>query len=1742
MSVSGGTSPYSYSWSNGGTDSSITGLCAGTYTVTVTDNNGCQAVDSVVVGEPPALSVYISSFNEPTCNGSCDGSLSASANGGTLPYTYQWGNGATSQSINNLCAGTYTVTVTDDHSCQDSVSFTLNEPDSIVSTFSILNSSCYGSCDGSIDLTVNGGTSPYSYSWSNGNTTEDINNLCAGWYYVTITDNNGCTKEDSAEVIEPPVLSLVMDSTNASCHGTCDGSASVSVSGGTSPYSYSWSNGATDSSITGLCAGVYTVTVTDNNGCQKIDSIEISEPTALVLNMNSSDATCHGVCDGSASVSVSGGTSPYSYSWSNGATDSSITGLCAGTYTVTVTDNNGCQEQDTVTINEPLDLSAYISAYDYPTCPGDCDGDITVDANGGTLPYSYAWSTGDSSQSIDSLCAGTYYATVIDAHGCQDTVSFTLTEPPAIVSNATPSDALCNNSCDGSINLGVSGGVSPYTYQWSNGATTEDINNLCASWYYVTITDANGCTKLDSAEINEPPALNLTLDINSQPTCNGVCDGSITANVNGGTAPYTYSWNDGETTQTATSLCDGNVSVTITDANGCEIIGDTVLIAPQVLSVSLDTSTNPSCFGLCNGVIDISVSGGTTPYTYSWSNGATSDSIYNLCADTFVVTVTDANGCNIVDTNILVSPLPLSDSIETISPLCYGDCNGSIEVFASGGTAPYNYNWNNGATNDSIGNLCSDTFIVTITDVNGCNFIDTINLDQPDSLYFNFNVTEPLCAGECNGNASVQVFGGTPSYFYNWSTGGNTSYEDSLCAGTYTVTVTDSNGCQFIKDTTIAEPLPLQVQFSDSGEVSCYGMCDGYAVVNVTGGTMPYSYNWSNGDTTTTADSLCAGITYVTVVDANGCSIVDSIEIQQPDSLYITVDTVTEAYCGQCVAYIVVSAHGGSPAYNYLWSTGATNDSIGNLCPDIYSVTVTDTNGCSVSSQVNVVDTSNLNVSLTVNNIPCNGGCNGSIVANVTGGTPPYIYTWSTGSTDTLIDSLCAGTYTLTVVDANNCMRVEQGNVVEAQELIYNTEITNVTCNGLCDGGVVVHPFGGTPPYSITWENGYADTVMTSLCAGVYSFTISDTNGCAKQDSIEIMEPPMLSDTLYQVDSILCFGYNTASVVINVSGGTAPYSYTWSNGASEDTLTNLTGGWYYVTVTDTNGCELIDSIEVVQPDSVVITFTDVSILPCAGICTGHAQVSVSGGTSPYTYNWSNGDTGIVADSLCGGFVYVTIVDNNGCIYSDSVNIIDTSNLSIVVDTMKLPTCYGYCDGYVQVSGLGGFPPYTYQWDSVANYQTGTLADSLCAGEYTVTITDDSGCYRIDTISLSNPQPITVFIDSSASGSLITCYNECSAAVSVGVSGGIPPYVYSWSHDSLLNSNIADSLCGGTYTVIVIDTNGCEGSLNFDIHENGEINIAFDVTNPLCEYGSDDGNIIANVTGGSGSYLYQWSTGATGDSLMNLGGGVYTLTVTDSIGCSKIDSTNLMSQILVVAVADTDTTICPGDTIMIYGYTNGERFEWSPTDFMIDTNSLTPLVHPNDTTIYIFTAYDTICYNWDSVVVNVYPPLNIDAGEDVTIMSGQNVQLEVTSSCSGCTYQWMPSDGLNNDTIVNPVAEPEETTTYYVVVTDVHGCSEIDSVKVTVLPQLIIPTGITPNGDGLNDVWTIDHIDMYPNVEVEIYNRWGERLFYSKGYPPSERWDGTYKGKKLPTGTYYFVIKLNDPTVPEPITGTITIMY
>src|SRR5690606_19054299 len=540
-----GNSPFTYAWSSGAVSKDLVNVAAGTYTVTVTDNSNCQAVVSSTITQPTVIAATLTATNA-TC-GQNNGSITTSVSVGTPTYTYLWNTGATTSSITNVAAGTYTVTVTDSKLCTKSFSQTIsNLAGPVVTVDSVKNVSCFGGTNGGIYISVTG-NSPFTYAWSSGAVSQDLVNVAAGTYTVTVTDNSNCQAVVSRTITQPTVIAATLTPVSATC-GQNNGSIPTSVSGGTPSYTYLWNTGATTSSITNVAAGTYTVTVTDSKLCTKSFSQTISNLAGPVVTVDSvKNVSCFGGTNGGIYISVTGN-SPFTYAWSSGAVSKDLVNVAAGTYTVTVTDNSNCQAVVSRTITQPTVIAATLTATN-ATC-GQNNGSITTSVSGGTPTYTYLWNTGATTSSITNVAAGTYTVTVTDSKLCTKAFSQTISN---LAGPVVTVDSVKNVSCFGGNNGGIYisvTGNSPFTYAWSNGAVSQDLVNVAAGTYTVTVTDNSNCQAVVSRTITQPTVIAATLTATNA-TC-GQNNGSITTSVSGGTPTYTYLWNTGATTSSIT--------------------------------------------------------------------------------------------------------------------------------------------------------------------------------------------------------------------------------------------------------------------------------------------------------------------------------------------------------------------------------------------------------------------------------------------------------------------------------------------------------------------------------------------------------------------------------------------------------------------------------------------------------------------------------------------------------------------------------------------------------------------------------------------------------------------------------------------------------------------------------------------------------------------------------------------------------------------------------------------------------------------------------------------------------------------------------------------------------------------------------------------------------------------------------------------------------------------------------------
>lgn len=1821
---SGGTGPYTYLWMPGGqTTSNVTGLCAGTYTVTVTDANGCQVNQQVNITQPQPLLAVVSATTS-SC-GICNGTASVAVSGGTSPYAYFWTpSGQTNPTATGLCIGQHTVTVTDAAGCTTTAVATISQVVNIVVTSSTSSLSCYGACDGVASANASGGTNPYTYLWQPGNqTTQTITGLCAGSYTVTATDAAGCFNSATVTFIDPPQIQLLMSSTNASCNGVCDGTASVNASGGTGTFTYLWApGGQTTASINALCAGSYTVTVTDANNCTSTQTVTITEPSLITANEVSSPANCT-LCDGSITVSPSGGTGPYTYSWApGGQTTPSITNLCPGIYTVTITDNTGCSVNTPIAVSN-LNGPTVDSTFTNASCNTVCDGTATAIVTGGAAPFTYDWSpgnpAGDGTPTVSGLCAGTWFCQVTDAVGCITFVSVVISEPQPILANTSVTNVSCNGLSDGSITANPSGGTGPYTYLWMPGnLVTQTISGLTAGTYTLTITDANSCSSVSQITVTEPLAISLSTSF-TDVVCNGACNGTGLVTVSGGTTPYSYAWSSGQGTAAAANLCPGVYTIDVTDGNGCVSQAQITITEPTALVTSI-SSTNASCNGICDGTATVTASGGIPGYTYTWSpNGGTTPTATGLCAGAYSVITSDMNGCQSVQSVTIQEPTAIVLSASSGPLSCFGNCNGVAMVSASGGTPGYTYSWAPSGGNAATASaLCAGTYTVTVTDNSGCTQIATANVTQPSQLLANTSFTGTSCSGSCDGTASANPVGGTAPYSYLWAPGGQTTSSISgLCAGTYTITVRDFNGCTDIQTVTVS-PAPSITLTVASAPATC-GSCDGTISITPVGGTAPYTYSWSNalppqpnqsglcagvytvivsdasgcsdtfslamnnnggptGETVVTTDvtcpggcngaatvtpvggtgpytylwipggqtvnsisGMCAGSYFLQVTDANGCIRFSPVTITQPQPINGNPFVSNASCTGICDGSIALAPSGGTGPYTYLWSPGAqTTSSINSLCIGSYTATITDANGCTASSVSAVNPWNTLAVSVTTADPTC-GSCNGAATANILSGSAPFTYQWNDpiGQPTQTASGLCSGTYSVTVTDAGGCSTIATAVLTGPVPISINPAITATSC-GQCNGSAVLNASGGTSPYTYLWSNGATTAACIGLCAGVYNVTVTDATGCSATFTINVSSSNAPSISSQVISNASCGGTCDGSISITATGGILPYTYLWlPGGQTTPSVTNLCAGTYTVQVRDSAGCTLTQTFAITAPSAIqpnqVITNT-----PC-NTCNGTIALNTSGGTGPYTYAWlPGGQTTSTINGLCAAIYTVTITDANGCSVTVSIPVNNSNSGMTITASGTGPACNGSCTGTATVSVSGGSGPYVYTW---SNSATNDSISGLCAGNYLIQVTDALGCVNTGSVNITQPPALTASLPYVQDE---LCNGACNGSITALPSGGTMPYTYSWSNAQ--TAATATGLCSGTYTVTITDANGCS-IVQTDTIVSPVVLVlgAPAVTDATCNNAAD-GAITISLSGGATPYTFTWTgPGSFSASTQNLSGilpGTYTVLITDANGCQASDTITVNALTTVIADAGNDTTFCLPGTVTLDGSAsqNATSYQWIQLPSMtVVGNAATVITNPPPgATSYVLIASNGVCSSTDTIVVNSLPPPVVDAGPDIEILSGSTVTIGGSpTGPAGSVYSWSPGAGLGDPTQPNPVAGPSSTTNYIVTVTDPNGCTGSDTMLIEVVPSIDFPNGFTPNGDGTNDVWVIDNIQLFPNCRVEVYNRWGEMLFASDGY--TIPWDGRYQGKDLPVGTYYYIINLNDPLFPEVYTGPITIM-
>jgi len=929
-----------------------------TYDICVQDNNGLGATQcTTIVVQIPRLGAQINFVQQPLCNGDSTGIISAVVlQGGVIVptpgtnYTYAWAPANLtvqgSQVQNGVPAGLYTVTVTDlNTNCFEVASGSLGQPAPMSSqSVTIVDPSCSGVCNGTITYEAEGGVPlagpAYQYAWT----------------YVT---NNTPAGSGTAN----PIV------------------------------------------LNNACEGDYRITLTDANGCTFVDNVTVNSLRELTINTNSiQNILCNGGNNGSIAITVTESVitpATYTFAWTpagfnqTGTSPSSTySNLPAGAYSVVVNDNLGCQVTLDTVITQPALLVLDTFSLINPICAQPNSGTICVIPQGGTgnpNNFMYAWNIPGTTTCQSSLAVGNYTVTVTDLNGCQDSLEFDLPTPlpPVFSSSITP--VKCGN--DGALTVNAPTAV---IIVWTdiNGVLIDSaatITGLSGGDYIVNIIDGGGCSAVDTITLAGVIPMSFSDTTLLQPTCFGFADGQIAIGVQDGQQPYVmYTWNP---TQPGNSPVIFNLnartySVTVTDNVGCTLTGTFVLGEPAAIVSTLDPTVigRVSCFGTvpCDGAATVlaAYTNGPGDFTFQWSDGGPSDSIRtDLCAGQFFVTIIDGNNCNIVDTLTITSPPEITFSaLSTTETACFGDSTGSASITATGGNGgPYSYLWNwNNTTTSNISGVPAGVYTVTLTDMDGCtNSIDTINIGEPDPIGLSTSFVDPSCFGYKNGKAEVEVSGGVPVYTYFWVDAngddvGDDNLAEMLAAGTYSVTVTDANGCSAATNVTIMDPEPVIGSFEPLASLTCNGDETILNIASITGGSGgPYRFSVDFGAVLDPnfPVSIGGGQHYITYIDVKDCAITDSFFVAEPSPITVSFNpNVIEIELG-ATADLEPIITGAAVIGSFVWTNpqallnpdtlNATAYTFTNLT---YTLTVVDSFGCFGSGSVVVNVDPNRNV------------------------------------------------------------------------------------------------------------------------------------------------------------------------------------------------------------------------------------------------------------------------------------------------------------------------------------------------------------------------------------------------------------------------------------------------------------------------------------------------------------------------------------------------------------------------------------------------------------------------------------------------------------------------------------------------------------------------------------------------------------------------------------------------------------
>jgi gliding motility-associated-like protein len=1474
--------------------------------------------------------------------------------------------------------------------------------------------------------------------------------------------------------------------------------------------------------------------------------------------------SCNGFTNGTARVTAVGGREPYTYRWSNNQSGQTTSGLAAGTYTVTVTDANGVTTTAVATLVQPPALTSVINAT-ASNC-GTTLSPISAAPGGGVPPYIYRWSTGASTQTITPTESNNYFVTVIDANGCPSVATRVVGPVSSFLATATATAPVCAGGT-GSVNAAVFGTYPPFTVRWSNGATTQQVQNLAPGTYTVIITDAQNCTTTRTAVVS--PSTGVTATVKATDTrCFHSFDGVLAVDARNGVAPYRYQWQDGNGEALRTNVRPGTYTVTVTDNNGCTTTTTATIKEPD--SIRYNIAVTAAACG-SNGSATASTIGGTPPFRYVWSGIPGGPVLNNAAPGQYYLCVFDANNCQ-KDIVFTIPGTPgFKVDLDVTKPSCASLNNGAVNVKVTPATGNYRYQWSNGTSGTKIENLAPGAMLgVTVTDLNtNCTVAAGAVITSAGEVSLTTSKTDATCT--TRGTVTGLGANGTAPYTYRWV--GPDGVErfgatlNGLNAGTYSVTVIDVRGCTATNSAVVAATQTSSANIAlTTTNAFCAGSASGSVTANVTpSGT--YTYLWNNAATTSSLTNVAAGTYTVTVTDANGCTRTATAVVNASPALVVQVNT-TNASCTTGTGSTSILVTGGRTPYTFRWNTPTPP-----LTPGTYTVTVTDANGCTGTGVATINPPSNDNLNITITSTPVGGGgtggnnatcSNAPVRLTAVGGTINMNYTWTpgTGVTPTndprsvIVNPGATTTYTVKVQEGT-CSKDVSTVVtrIPAPDLVPvgNTAVST------CENQAALTVRFATGSGNVTWLGPTGQQVGTGLTfnapatGNTQTYRAVTGEACRDTVAFTVQSGALNVNIVNNGPLSVCSNVNTnleARAETNQPvtwewRGSSPFvGITNSNSATPRISVN-TPGAYTVTVTArSGGCSATRTIAINVRQSTPIDAA-VTSDPCGGL-----TINFRNNTPGVTGIWTFGENQSTETINQGSYRYrtpgtytVTFTPNNTattCFAAFTRTVTVSSQSAVALDIAGAQTnCDGNATFRFTDRATNSTPVTSWQWSFTPGNQTSTQQNPTMTFTQEgriraiLTATNAAGCVGRDTIDVD-----PVFVNDPVDAQARFCPGERVALNPVNNT----TYTYRWASNpgdpnlapTSPNPTVAPT-AATTYTVTITNRT-CTVTRTVQVTPSPAATLVASNDTTVC----NNNPLTLGIVRTDGA-SFEWSTTRNFATILGTGRtvsvtpqgtSVYHVRTRNAGGCAGSDSVVVNNGTLRLDISPLQRNVCLGNetalTITNLVPTQAVRYAW--TGGLLGINN--PVVRPTASTTYSVTVSNqlnctaTLAFNLN--VIDMKAQARV-VGKD-SICPGESTQLQVTATGStNYTYQWSPANSLSSGNIANPMATPTETTTYAVTVSDANRCTATAAgLRVFFInpecrePFIFIPKAFTPNNDDKNDSFRVRGVNI-TEVYFVVYNRWGERVYETRDVEHLG-WDGSFRGKEATPDSYAWYVR------------------